>query len=178
MRACRWGPDWSDVERLIRHCNQGSRPEDIRDKAILELLAIYGLRAGEVTRLCLEGLNWSQDRILVTRPKQRRSHENPLLPCIGESILRYQLLGRALGAGSPSSFRAKQPMIFSSDQSLVESQQRRGPDRDRDFQDALRCHEYRTQTKQGSVQGTQPRRLLSRAIQDQQTDASKEAIRQ
>jgi len=83
------GPDWSDVERLIRHCNEGSRPQDIRDKAILELLAIYGLRAGEVTRLRLEDLNWSQDRILVTRPKQRRSHEYPLLFCVGESILRY-----------------------------------------------------------------------------------------
>jgi integrase/recombinase XerD len=82
------GPDWSDVERLIRHCG-GSRAQDIRDRAILELLAIYGLRAGEVTRLRLEDLNWSQDRILVTRPKQRRSHEYPLLPCVGESILRY-----------------------------------------------------------------------------------------
>jgi len=83
------GPDWSDVERLIRHCNEGTRPQDIRDQAILELLAIYGLRAGEVTRLRLEDLNWSQDRILVTRPKQRRSHEYPLLLCVGESILRY-----------------------------------------------------------------------------------------
>jgi integrase len=38
------GPDWSDVECLIRHCNRGPRLQDIRDKAILELLAIYGLR--------------------------------------------------------------------------------------------------------------------------------------
>lgn len=83
------GPDWSDVQRLICYCNEGPRPQDIRDKAILELLAIYGLRAGEVTRLRLEDLNWSQDRILVTRSKQRRSHEYPLLPCVGESILRY-----------------------------------------------------------------------------------------
>jgi site-specific recombinase XerD len=82
------GPDWIDVERLIRHCG-GSRAQDIRDRAILELLAIYGLRAGEVTRLRLDDLNWSQDRILVTRPKQRRSQEYPLLPCVGESILRY-----------------------------------------------------------------------------------------
>jgi site-specific recombinase XerD len=82
------GPDWNDVERLIRYCG-GSRAQDIRDRAILELLAIYGLRAGEVTRLRLEDLNWNQDRILVTRPKQRRSQEYPLLPCVGESILRY-----------------------------------------------------------------------------------------
>jgi integrase len=53
------------------------------------LLAIYGLRTGEVTRLRLEDLNWSQDRILVTRPKQRCSQEYPLLPCVGGSLLRY-----------------------------------------------------------------------------------------
>jgi integrase/recombinase XerD len=82
------GPDWSDVERLIRHC-EGSRAQDLRDKAILELLAIYGLRSGEVTRLRLEDLHWSEDRILVTRPKQRCSQEYPLLSCVGESILRY-----------------------------------------------------------------------------------------
>lgn len=82
------GPDWSDVERLIRSC-ESNNPQDIRDKAILELLAIYGLRAGEVTRLRLQDLNWSQDRILVTRPKQRRSQEYPLLPAVGASILHY-----------------------------------------------------------------------------------------
>jgi hypothetical protein len=80
----------------------------------------------------------------------------------------YQFLGRTLGAGAPPGFRAKQPMIFSSDQGLVESQQRRGPDCDRDFQDALRGYEYRTRTQQDSVQGAQPRGLLSRTVQDQQ----------
>jgi integrase/recombinase XerD len=82
------GPAWCDVERLVRHC-ESSRPQDIRDKAILELLAVYGLRAGEVTQLRLQDLNWSQDRILVTRPKPRCSQEYPLLPSVGASILRY-----------------------------------------------------------------------------------------
>jgi site-specific recombinase XerD len=82
------GPDWTDVERLIRHC-ESSRPQDIRDKAILELLAIYGLRAGEVVRLRLQDLSWDQDRILVTRPKQRCCQEYPLLPGVGASLLRY-----------------------------------------------------------------------------------------
>src|SRR5437867_2005268 len=82
------GPDWSDVERLIRSAD-GDTPCDIRDKAMLQLLAIYGLRRGEVTRLRLEDLSWTYDRIAITRPKQRRSQEYPLLPCVGESILRY-----------------------------------------------------------------------------------------
>lgn len=82
------GPAWSDVERLIGAAS-ASTPHDIRDKALLELLAIYGLRSGEVTRLRLEDLNWRQDRICITRPKQRRTQEYPLVPCVGESILRY-----------------------------------------------------------------------------------------
>lgn len=82
------GPDWADVERLIRSA-AGNTPCDIRDRAILQLFALYGFRSGEVARLRLEDLNWAQDRISITRPKQRRSHEYPLLPCVGESILRY-----------------------------------------------------------------------------------------
>lgn len=82
------GPAWSDVERLIGAVD-GSTRRDIRDKALLQLLAIYGLRSGEVTRLRLEDLNWRQDRLCITRPKQRRSQEYPLVSCVGESILRY-----------------------------------------------------------------------------------------
>ncbi len=82
------GPDWNDVERLIRSTD-GNIPGDVRDKAILQLLAIYGLRSGEVRQLRLEDLNWTQDRIRITRSKQRHSYEYPLLFCVGESILRY-----------------------------------------------------------------------------------------
>jgi site-specific recombinase XerD len=82
------GPAWSDVERLIAGAG-GSTPNDIRDNALLQLLSIYGLRSGEATRLCLEDLNWQQDRIRIVRPKQRRTQEYPLAPRVGASILRY-----------------------------------------------------------------------------------------
>jgi site-specific recombinase XerD len=82
------GPDWGDVERLIRS-TQGEAPGEIRDNAILQLLAIYGLRRGEVTRLRLDDFNWVQDRICVTRPKQRCRQEYPLVSGVGCSILRY-----------------------------------------------------------------------------------------
>jgi integrase/recombinase XerD len=82
------GPDWSDVERLISS-TEGVAPGQIRDHAILQLLAIYGLRRGEVTALRLGDLNWAQDRIWVTRPKQRCRQEYPLLRAVGCSILRY-----------------------------------------------------------------------------------------
>ena len=62
---------------------------DIRDHAILILLAAYGLRSGEVARLRLEDLNWDSETILITRPKQRRAQEYPLVSVAGEAILHY-----------------------------------------------------------------------------------------
>ena len=82
------GPDWTDVERLIRS-TAGDGARDIRDRAILQLLAIYGWRSGEVAKLRIEDLNWAQERILVSRLKQRRRQEYPLAPVVGDSILRY-----------------------------------------------------------------------------------------
>jgi integrase/recombinase XerD len=82
------GPNWDDVERLIRSTCDNT-PRDIRDKAILQLLAIYGLRRGEVCSLRLEDINWMQDRISISRPKQRCTQEYPLLPSVGEAILCY-----------------------------------------------------------------------------------------
>ena len=82
------GPNWDDVERLIRSTCDNT-PRDIRDKAILQLLAIYGLRRGEVSSLRLEDINWMQDRISISRPKQRCTQEYPLLPSVGEAILCY-----------------------------------------------------------------------------------------
>jgi len=82
------GPSWPDVQRLINSTN-GATPRDIRDKAILQLFAVYGFRSGEVAALRLDDLNWAQDRIFLKRSKQRKSQEYPLLPSVGDAILRY-----------------------------------------------------------------------------------------
>ena len=82
------GPGWDDVQRLLV-ATGGDRPADIRDHAILMLLAVYGLRRGEVAELRLDDLDWEEDRIHISRPKQRRAQRYPLLPAVGEAILRY-----------------------------------------------------------------------------------------
>ena len=53
------------------------------------LLAVYGLRRGEVARLQLDDLDWVGERIVVPRPKQRRVQYYPLVSPVGEAILRY-----------------------------------------------------------------------------------------
>jgi site-specific recombinase XerD len=82
------GPSWEVVQRLLSS-SRGDRPADIRAHAILILLAVYGLRRGEVAGLTLDDLDWVGEQIMVSRPKQRRTQCYPLLPTLGESILRY-----------------------------------------------------------------------------------------
>ena len=82
------GPPWPDVRRLIASTERDS-VRDIRDRAILMLLATYGFRSGEVSGLCLENLNWESEMISIVRPKPRRVQEYPLRREAGEAILRY-----------------------------------------------------------------------------------------
>lgn len=82
------GPKWEDVQCLLSSTS-GDRPVDIRDHAILMLLAVYGLRRGEVARLQLNSLDWAGERVEVSRPKQRRIQYYPLVYEVGEAILRY-----------------------------------------------------------------------------------------
>ena len=82
------GPAWETVGRML-----ATTVEDavgaVRDRAILLLLSVYGLRSGEVRRLRLDDLDWAGDRIRFERSKSRRAEEAPLLPAVGEAIARY-----------------------------------------------------------------------------------------
>lgn len=82
------GPAWTDVQRIFAALDP-SCPKDLRDRAILMLLAIYGLRESEVTHLCLEDLDWEHDLLHVYRRKRREAMIYPLLPSVGNAILSY-----------------------------------------------------------------------------------------
>jgi integrase/recombinase XerD len=82
------GPSWTDVQRLLIS-TEGDRPKNIRDRAIILLFAVYGMRVGEVHSLRLENLDWEKELIYVTRPKPQRRQSYPLSYTVGEAILRY-----------------------------------------------------------------------------------------
>jgi integrase/recombinase XerD len=82
------GPAWGDVQHLLGS-TEGDQPKDIRDRAIIMLFAVYGMRAGEVRGLKLEDLDWEKDLIYLSRPKPRRRQCYPLSYTTGEAILRY-----------------------------------------------------------------------------------------
>lgn len=82
------GPTWDQVQRLVSNLNT-ERPSHIRDRAIVLLLAVYGLRVGEICALTLDDLDWKQEKIRVRRPKNKRIQEFPLTMEVGNAILRY-----------------------------------------------------------------------------------------
>ena len=82
------GPSWDDVRRLLAAAERG-RPVDIRDRAILMLLAVYGLRAGEVTALCLKDFDWEREILSVPHSKSQRPRTYPLCRPVGDAVLRY-----------------------------------------------------------------------------------------
>lgn len=82
------GPAWSDVQKLLSSC-AGDQPIAIRDHAMLLLVAVYGLRGGEVRHLRLEDIDWGREIIHIRRAKQRKSQSYPLVQGVGTAILHY-----------------------------------------------------------------------------------------
>ena len=82
------GPSWDEVRRLLA-MTEGDRRVDIRDRPILMLLAIYGLRRGEVSRLRLGDFDWEHEVFRVVCSKTGRVRTYPLTRSVGDAILRY-----------------------------------------------------------------------------------------
>jgi len=82
------GPSWGNV-RLLIESMETDRASDIRDKAIVMLFAIYGLRSTEVATLRLDDIDWEQGLISVPRVKLRGRQTYPLIPVVGNGIIRY-----------------------------------------------------------------------------------------
>jgi integrase/recombinase XerD len=87
------GPSWKDVRRLLAGI-QGTSPSALRARAILSLLAMYGLRSGEVSRLLLSDFDWPAETFLVAHSKRGGTRPYPLQHEVGEAILEYILKGR------------------------------------------------------------------------------------
>lgn len=79
---------WDDVRRLIASVN-GTDEADLRDRAILLLLATYGLRRGEVVALCLEHVDLASGTLRVDRLKRSQPQVYPLVAPVANAIRDY-----------------------------------------------------------------------------------------
>lgn len=82
------GPTWSQVQELIKSVPAVDMPGR-RTRAMLLLLAVHGFRSSEVRRLRIEDIDWQNEVIRPTRPKQRRTSVYPLSRDVGDAIIAY-----------------------------------------------------------------------------------------
>jgi site-specific recombinase XerD len=83
-----------DIQKVLKVTRQDRSAIGRRDYAILMLLSTYGLRAGEITSLRLEDIDWKHSRLHVRHSKTGAHSTLPLLREPGEAILDYLRDGR------------------------------------------------------------------------------------
>ncbi len=81
-----------EVQKVLDTIDRGSSPGR-RDYAILLLLARLGLRANEITTLCLQDIDWHSG-LLTIRGKGRQRAQMPLPSEVGAAICDYLQHGR------------------------------------------------------------------------------------
>lgn len=82
------------IDAVMQTSRNDHSPKGLRDHAILLLLTTYGMRAGEITRLQLNDIDWRADRIFVRHTKTGSQSNLPLMPAVGEALLAYLRRGR------------------------------------------------------------------------------------
>jgi len=78
-----------DVKKVLDVTRQDRTPKGVRDYAILLLLSTYGLRAGEITTLRVDDIDWRKEVIRIRHSKTGTTSYVPLLPEPGEALLKY-----------------------------------------------------------------------------------------
>jgi len=84
----------SQIAAVLAATKTDGSPRGLRDYAILQLLATYGLRQGEICRLRLEDVNWRGESLRIRHTKTNAYSYMPLLAPVGEALLDYLRLGR------------------------------------------------------------------------------------
>jgi integrase/recombinase XerD len=84
---------WEDVQRLLCAIDQ-STSRGLRDYALLLLMSIYGLGAGEAIRLQFDDIDWAAGIIRGVRPKTGMPFALPLLPGVAKALASYLHDGR------------------------------------------------------------------------------------
>lgn len=82
------------IAAVLEVASKDQSPGGLRDYAILQLLAVYGLRAGEISGLRLEDVDWRGDVLHIRHSKTGARSVLPLLESVGEALIAYLRHGR------------------------------------------------------------------------------------
>jgi site-specific recombinase XerD len=98
-----------DIAAVLKTVRQDRSPKGFRDLAILTLLATYGLRAGEITALRLDDIDWRREQVRVRHSKTGHETWLPLVRPVGEALVDYLRKGRPKVADREIFIRARAP---------------------------------------------------------------------
>lgn len=79
---------WDEVRQVIAAADTDD-PRDIRDRAILMLMAVYGLRRSEVADLRLDQIHWQARELHILRHKRNQAQVFPLVETVAVALARY-----------------------------------------------------------------------------------------
>ena len=82
------------IETVLKSAQKDRSSLGLRDYAILQLLATYGLRAGEITLLRLDDIDWRAETLRIRHSKTRAQSLLPLMQPVGEALIDYLRHGR------------------------------------------------------------------------------------
>lgn len=82
------------IATVLKSARKDQSPMGLRDYAILQLLSIYGLRAGEITHLRLEDIDWRAETLHIRHSKTGAHSLLPLMEPVGEALISYLQHGR------------------------------------------------------------------------------------
>jgi site-specific recombinase XerD len=82
------------IATILKSARKDESPVGLRDYAILQFLATYGLRAGEITKLTLDDVDWRRETLRIRHSKTSARSLLPLMKPVGEALIDYLRGGR------------------------------------------------------------------------------------
>ena len=86
--------DRSQIAAVLETTKADTSPMGLRDYAILQLLATYGLRSGEIRNLAIKDIDWRAESLRIRHTKTNACSHLPLMTPVGEALLNYLRRGR------------------------------------------------------------------------------------
>jgi len=82
------------IATVLKAAQKDQSPKGLRDYAILQLLATYGLRSGEISHLTMNDVDWRADTLRIRHSKSGAHSLLPLMEQVGEALISYLRRGR------------------------------------------------------------------------------------
>jgi len=97
------------IASVLKSARRDQSPMGLRDYAILQLLATYGLRVGEITHLRLDDVDWRAETLHIRHSKTGAHSLLPLMEPVGEALIAYLRRGRPKTDAREIFIRARAP---------------------------------------------------------------------